>query len=140
MAGRPFLIAAVASPPSLGSAYLPPFAPRDLGHYAARTVRLKQPRSNTGSLRALLHRDWEAAGLTPDDFGRRPSSFFYTKHLPVNDLKLNGTFVRDLARERVNRTLVDKTNDIDQVPGGETVFECAEDANIIRFLTELGVD
>jgi diguanylate cyclase (GGDEF)-like protein/PAS domain S-box-containing protein len=75
-----------------------------------------------------------------DDFGSGLSSFSYLKNLPVDYLKIDGTFVRDLAGDPVNRALVSNINDIGHLLGKQTVAECAEDADTIAILTELGVD
>jgi diguanylate cyclase (GGDEF)-like protein len=75
-----------------------------------------------------------------DDFGSGLCSFAYLKKLPVDYLKIDGTFVRDLVRDPFNRTLVSNINDIGHLLGTETVAECAEDAETIGVLTELGVD
>jgi len=75
-----------------------------------------------------------------DDFGSGLSSFSYLKTLPVDYLKIDGTFVRDLARDPVNRVLVSNINDIGHLLGKQTVAECAEDAETLTILTELGID
>jgi diguanylate cyclase (GGDEF)-like protein/PAS domain S-box-containing protein len=75
-----------------------------------------------------------------DDFGSGLSSFSYLKNLPVDYLKIDGTFVRDLAGDPVNRALVSNINDIGHLLGKQTVAECAEDSETITILTELGVD
>ena len=75
-----------------------------------------------------------------DDFGSGLCSFSYLKNLPVDYLKIDGAFVRDLGRDAFNRTLVNNINDIGHLLGKQTVAECAEDAETIGILAELGVD
>lgn len=75
-----------------------------------------------------------------DDFGSGLSSFSYLKNLPVDYLKIDGAFVRDLRRDPFNRTLVSNINDIGHLLGKQTVAECAEDTETIAILSELGVD
>lgn len=75
-----------------------------------------------------------------DDFGSGLCSFSYLKNLPVDYLKIDGTFVRDLPRDPFHRVLVSNINDIGHLLGMQTVAECAEDAETIGLLTELGVD
>jgi len=75
-----------------------------------------------------------------DDFGSGLSSFSYLKNLPVDYLKIDGSFVRDLRRDPFNRTLVSNINDIGHLLGKQTVAECAEDTETIAILSDLGVD
>jgi EAL domain-containing protein (putative c-di-GMP-specific phosphodiesterase class I) len=75
-----------------------------------------------------------------DDFGSGLSSFSYLKNLPVDYLKIDGAFVRDLRRDPFNRTLVSNINDIGHLLGKQTVAECAEDTETIAILSDLGVD
>ena len=75
-----------------------------------------------------------------DDFGSGLSSFSYLKNLPVDYLKIDGSFVRDLQHDPFNRTLVSNINEIGHLLGKQTVAECAEDAETIAILAELGVD
>jgi diguanylate cyclase (GGDEF)-like protein/PAS domain S-box-containing protein len=75
-----------------------------------------------------------------DDFGSGLSSFSYLKNLPVDYLKIDGSFVRDLRDDPFNRTLVSNINEIGHLLGKQTVAECAEDAETIAILADLGVD
>jgi EAL domain-containing protein (putative c-di-GMP-specific phosphodiesterase class I) len=75
-----------------------------------------------------------------DDFGSGLSSFAYLKNLPVDYLKIDGSFVRDLRDDLFNRTLVSNINEIGHLLGKQTVAECAEDAETIAILADLGVD
>ena len=75
-----------------------------------------------------------------DDFGSGLSSFSYLKNLPVDYLKIDGSFIRDLRDDPFNRTLVSNINEIGHLLGKQTVAECAEDAETIAILADLGVD
>jgi diguanylate cyclase (GGDEF)-like protein/PAS domain S-box-containing protein len=75
-----------------------------------------------------------------DDFGSGLCSFAYLKNLPVDYLKIDGTFVRDLGGDAFNRALVGNINDIGHLLGKQTVAEYAEDAATIAILAGLGVD
>ena len=75
-----------------------------------------------------------------DDFGSGLSSFSYLKNLPVDYLKIDGTFVRGMSHDPVNRTLVGNINDIGHLLGKQTIAEYAEDEATIVLLGELGVD
>jgi diguanylate cyclase (GGDEF)-like protein/PAS domain S-box-containing protein len=75
-----------------------------------------------------------------DDFGSGMSSFSYLRSLPVDYLKIDGTFVRGIAGDPVSRTLVGNINDIGHLLGKQTIAEYAEDDATIAQLRELEVD
>jgi EAL domain-containing protein (putative c-di-GMP-specific phosphodiesterase class I) len=75
-----------------------------------------------------------------DDFGSGLSSFSYLKSLPVDYLKIDGVFVRDMASNPVDRAMVRAINEIGQVMGKRTVAEFTEDARTAELIRELGVD
>jgi diguanylate cyclase (GGDEF)-like protein len=75
-----------------------------------------------------------------DDFGSGMSSFAYLKQLPVDFLKIDGSFIRTMAEDRVVRAMAEAINRVAHVMAIETVAECAETAPILALLKELGVD
>jgi diguanylate cyclase (GGDEF)-like protein/PAS domain S-box-containing protein len=75
-----------------------------------------------------------------DDFGSGLSSFAYLKHLPVEYLKIDGVFVKDMLESDIDESMVDAINHIGHVMGLETVAEFVESAQIRDRLMELGVD
>lgn len=75
-----------------------------------------------------------------DDFGSGMSSFAYLKHLPVNFLKIDGCFVKDIATDNVDKAMVIAINDIGHVMGLETIAEFVENEEILRILRDIGVD
>ena len=75
-----------------------------------------------------------------DDFGSGMSSFAYLKHLPVDYLKIDGSFVRDIVRDPVDFALVEAINRIGHVLGMRTIAESAESEAILEKLRDLGVD
>lgn len=75
-----------------------------------------------------------------DDFGTGLSSFAYLKNLPVDFLKIDGAFVKQMDRDDIDRALVKSINEIAHVMGKETIAEFVENAGIERHLHELGVD
>ncbi|HSH30611.1 MAG TPA: EAL domain-containing protein, partial [Thiohalobacter sp.] len=87
-------------------------------------------------------RDLKAMGcrFALDDFGSGLSSFAYLKNLPVDYLKIDGAFVRGIATDPVNRTLVGNINDIGHLLGKQTIAEYAEDEATLNELAQLGVD
>jgi len=75
-----------------------------------------------------------------DDFGSGLSSFGYLKHLPVEYLKIDGCFVKDMGRDPIDESMVDAINRIGHIMGLETIAECVESDEILRQLSEMGVD
>ncbi len=75
-----------------------------------------------------------------DDFGSGMSSFGYLQHLPVDIVKIDGQFVRDMADNPVNRAMVKSVNEIAHVMGKRTVAEFVENAQTLELLRALGVD
>lgn len=75
-----------------------------------------------------------------DDFGSGLSSFEYLKKLPVDYLKIDGTFVKDILDEEVDLAFVRSINDVSKVMGKFTIAEFVESKMILEKLRELGVD
>jgi len=75
-----------------------------------------------------------------DDFGSGMSSFYYLKNLPVDYLKIDGSYVQNLASDPVDRALVESVNQIGHVLNMKTVAEYVEDEATMQILAEIGVD
>jgi EAL domain-containing protein (putative c-di-GMP-specific phosphodiesterase class I) len=75
-----------------------------------------------------------------DDFGSGVSSFGYLKNLPVDFLKIDGMFIKDMVDDPIDLAMVRSINDIGHVMGKKTIAEFVENQEIFDCLVELGVD
>ena len=75
-----------------------------------------------------------------DDFGTGQSSYAYLKNLPVDYLKIDGVFIKDIANNPEDRAMVKSINEIGHFLGMKTVAEYVENDEILQVLKELGVD
>jgi diguanylate cyclase (GGDEF)-like protein/PAS domain S-box-containing protein len=75
-----------------------------------------------------------------DDFGSGLSSFSYLNSLPVDFLKIDGTFVMDIDKDPMHYAMVKSINEVGQVMGIKTIAEYAASESIIKCLREVGVD
>ena len=75
-----------------------------------------------------------------DDFGTGLSSFGYLKHFPVDYLKIDGSFVRGILTDPIDREMVRSINEIGHLTGKLVIAEFAENQEIIQTLASLGVD
>ena len=78
--------------------------------------------------------------LALDDFGSGLSSLAYLKNLPVDFLKIDGQFIRDMLDDPLHLAMVRSINDIGQTMGMKTIAEFVNDASARQQLKLLGVD
>ncbi len=74
-----------------------------------------------------------------DDFGAGASSFGYLKHLKVDLLKIDGSFIRDLVDDPLNDAAVRCFVDVARVIGVQTVAEFVDRPQVLQRLREIGV-
>ena len=75
-----------------------------------------------------------------DDFGSGLSSFAYLKTLPVDYLKIDGLFVRDIVEDAADYAMVKCINEMGHVTGKLTIAEFVEDEAILKKLQAIGVN
>lgn len=75
-----------------------------------------------------------------DDFGTGLASHNYLRELPVDYVKIDGTFVTNIHRNRADYAMARSINDLAHFLGQETIAESVENEDIIGKLQEIGVD
>ncbi len=75
-----------------------------------------------------------------DDFGTGLSSFAYLRNLPIDFLKIDGMFVKQIDHNITDWTMVKSINDMGQIMGKETIAEYVENEDIFNQLSEIGVN
>ena len=75
-----------------------------------------------------------------DDFGQGLSSFGYLKNLPLDFLKIDGGFVREMVADPIQAALVASIHEIGAVMGLRTIAESVEDEATLEALRQIGVD
>lgn len=75
-----------------------------------------------------------------DDFGAGMSSFGYLKNLPVDTIKIDGSFVRDIEADAMSRSIVEAICKIGHQRGLGVVAEWVADQGVVGLLRTLGVD
>ena len=74
-----------------------------------------------------------------DDFGSGLSSFMYLKTLPVDFLKIDGQFVENVTRDRVDRSMVEAISQVGKTMGIQTIAERVESPEVLAELGRLGI-
>lgn len=75
-----------------------------------------------------------------DDFGVGFSSFSYLKHLPVDKLKIDGGFIKNMSASGVDQAMVQSIAQVARALGKTTVAEAVEDEATLDLLRDYGVD
>ena len=75
-----------------------------------------------------------------DDFGTGLSSYSYLRNLPVDYVKIDGVFVKDIANNPGDYAVVRSINEIGHYMGKKTIAEYVESDEVLESLKEIGVD
>lgn len=75
-----------------------------------------------------------------DDFGSGLSSFTYLKNLPVDYLKIDGQFIRNVADDDVDESMVKAISSVGHAMGIETIAERVETKQVLEKLGALGIE
>ncbi len=78
--------------------------------------------------------------LALDDFGTGYSSFGYLQRLPMDYIKIDGCFIRDLVKNPVDQKMVRLIGEIGREAGMRTIAEYVKDGPALSLLGELGID
>ncbi|HBE92250.1 MAG TPA: hypothetical protein DDW55_06875 [Gammaproteobacteria bacterium] len=97
--------------------------------------------ANLSKARTLI-KELKAVGcrFALDDFGSGMSSYAYLKTLPVDFIKIDGIFVKDILTDPVDTAMVRSINEIGHIMGKKTIAEYVENEAIMQKLQELDVD
>jgi EAL domain-containing protein (putative c-di-GMP-specific phosphodiesterase class I) len=75
-----------------------------------------------------------------DDFGAGFSSYSYLKALPVDYIKIDGSFIHDIVKDVVDQKIVTSLVDIARATGKQTIAEHVANKAVLDILCDLGVD
>jgi diguanylate cyclase (GGDEF)-like protein/PAS domain S-box-containing protein len=75
-----------------------------------------------------------------DDFGVGYASFYYLRQLPVDYVKIDGSFIRQLAKHKEDQVLVQAIAEISRISGKQTIAEFVEDQAILDLIETYGID
>ncbi len=143
----PKLVAINLSGQSVGSEEFRDFLGERLGAHGALARRICFEITETAAITNLASaasfmEDLKSIGCSfaLDDFGSGLSSFGYLKNLPIDYLKIDGAFVKDVLDDPMSLAIVRSINEIGHVLGKRTIAEFVESDAIRHRLAELGVD
>ncbi|MFW5970361.1 MAG: EAL domain-containing protein, partial [Halofilum sp. (in: g-proteobacteria)] len=112
-------------------------SPRNLCFEVTETAAISNLASARTFMEALRAR---GCRFSLDDFGSGLSSFNYLQNLPVDFLKIDGAFVRDIHTNPVHQSIVRSMNDVGHALGMYTIAEFVENDAVIDVLRGIGVD
>ncbi|MDS4039673.1 MAG: EAL domain-containing protein [Candidatus Competibacter sp.] len=113
------------------------FPPERVCFEITETAAIQNLRHATDLMATLKRR---GSQLALDDFGSGLSSFHYLKTLPVDYLKIDGSFVKDMIENARDGALVAAINQMSHTLGIQTIAEYVHSQAIVERLREMGVD
>ncbi len=132
---------------SIGDKSLLDFIKTKIKEYSISSEKICFEITETAAISNLVKATWfihELKNLgcffSLDDFGSGLSSFAYLKNLPVDFIKIDGMFVRDITHDPIDKEMVRAITSIAQAMGKLTVAEFVENDTIKDVLREIGVD
>jgi diguanylate cyclase (GGDEF)-like protein len=132
---------------SLGDQHFLEFIEQLIAEKVAPIERICFEITETAAISNLSHAMRFFSALKPqgcrfalDDFGSGLSSFAYLKSLPVDFLKIDGSFVKDMAQDPIDHAMVEAIHRIGHVMGIKTIAEWVENASILTELRMIGVN
>jgi diguanylate cyclase (GGDEF)-like protein len=75
-----------------------------------------------------------------DDFGSGLSSFAYLRNLPVDYLKIDGVFVKNIAQDPIDQAMVRAISEVARVMHKKTVAEFVDNEDTVKILRDIGID
>lgn len=94
----------------------------------------------TKAINLIQHFKHLGCSFALDDFGTGMSSFSYLKNLPVDYLKIDGNFVKDILTDATDLAMTEAINTVGHVMGIKTIAEFVENETILDKLRALKVD
>lgn len=132
---------------SLNDEYFPEFLRDQISHYRIPPTALCFEITETVAIsnlervrRFMLELKQAGCRFSLDDFGSGMSSFAYLKDLPVDYLKIDGMFVKNMVQNPIDLAMVEAINRIGHVMGIQTIAEFVEDEATQEKLRILGVN
>ena len=143
---RPFIVSINLSGMSLGDASLLPYIQNCFATYQIPPRHVCFEVTETSAIINIdntikLINELRQMGVRfmLDDFGSGMSSFSYLKHLPVDFLKMDGAYVRDITSNKVDLAMAKAIQSVAQSMEIKTIAEYVEDQATLDCLKEMGV-
>jgi diguanylate cyclase (GGDEF)-like protein len=90
--------------------------------------------------RLMLELNRKGCLFSLDDFGTGTSSYEYLKQLPVDYVKIDGMFVRDIENDEINRKMVESISGIAKAKQIKVIAECVETEAALHIIKDMAVD